>query len=81
MGYLEGRVRGRRVSAYFNPAHKTRVVLMQRVPDRSAQQVTERLDKLVAQIIDIQQPYLNGEKPVDVILVCSCWVRHSGAFL
>ncbi|KAL9614272.1 MAG: hypothetical protein Q9167_001228 [Letrouitia subvulpina] len=35
----------------------------------SAQQVTARLDRLVAQIREIQAPYMNGEKPVDVVLV------------
>ncbi|KAI1358917.1 putative phosphoglycerate mutase [Xylaria arbuscula] len=35
----------------------------------SRQQVTERLDRLILQIRDIQKPYMNGEKPVDVLLV------------
>ena len=36
---------------------------------RSAQQVTKRLDCLIAQIRGIQAPYMNGEKPADVVLV------------
>ncbi len=36
---------------------------------RSAQQVTERLDRLIAQIREVQAPYLNGQEPVDVVLV------------
>ncbi len=36
---------------------------------RSAQQVTKRLDRLIAQIREIQAPYMNGEKPADVVLV------------
>lgn len=39
---------------------------------RSAQQVAERLDRLIAQIREIQAPYMHGEKPADVVLVCVC---------
>ncbi|MCJ1349274.1 hypothetical protein MMC31_007510 [Peltigera leucophlebia] len=35
----------------------------------SVQQVAERLDRLIAQIREIQAPFMNGEKPVDVVLV------------
>ncbi|KAK4243510.1 histidine phosphatase superfamily [Corynascus novoguineensis] len=35
----------------------------------SMQQVTERLDRLISQIRLIQKPYMNGEKPADVLLV------------
>ncbi|KAI1506634.1 phosphoglycerate mutase [Biscogniauxia marginata] len=35
----------------------------------SAQQVAVRLDRLVSEIHDIQGPYMNGEQPVDVLLV------------
>ncbi|KAK7428834.1 hypothetical protein QQZ08_004604 [Neonectria magnoliae] len=35
----------------------------------SARQVSERLDRLILQIREIQGPYMNGEKPVDVLLV------------
>ncbi|KAJ5776447.1 phosphoglycerate mutase [Penicillium nucicola] len=35
----------------------------------SAEQVTERLDRLIGQISNIQRPYMNGEKPADVVLV------------
>ncbi|KFG84312.1 putative phosphoglycerate mutase [Metarhizium anisopliae] len=35
----------------------------------SMQQVTERLDELISRIREIQRPYMNGEKPVDVVLV------------
>ncbi|MCJ1428120.1 hypothetical protein MMC29_006028 [Sticta canariensis] len=37
--------------------------------DGSARQVAERLDRLIAQIREIQAPYMNGEKPVEVVLV------------
>lgn len=36
---------------------------------RSAPQVVERLDRLIAQIREIQAPYMHGEKPLDVVLV------------
>jgi hypothetical protein len=36
---------------------------------RSPEQVTERLDRLIAKIKEHQQPYMNGEKPADVVLV------------
>ena len=36
---------------------------------RSMDQVTTRLDKLISQIQDLQRPYINGEKPCDVLLV------------
>lgn len=36
---------------------------------RSVQQVAERLDRLIAQIREVQAPYMNGEKPVEVVLV------------
>ncbi|KAK5633443.1 hypothetical protein RRF57_009157 [Xylaria bambusicola] len=47
----------------------------------SRQQVTERLDRLISQIRDIQKPYMNGEKPVDVLLVAHglilrCFVKR-----
>ncbi|KAF2415859.1 putative phosphoglycerate mutase [Tothia fuscella] len=35
----------------------------------SRHQITERLDRLISQIKEIQQPYMHGEKPVDVLLV------------
>ncbi|GKT88571.1 phosphoglycerate mutase [Colletotrichum tofieldiae] len=35
----------------------------------SMQQVTERLDRIISQIREIQSPYMNGEKPVDVLIV------------
>ncbi|KAL8891262.1 MAG: hypothetical protein Q9215_001675 [Flavoplaca cf. flavocitrina] len=35
----------------------------------SADQVTERLDRLIAQIRKMQAPYMNGEKPADVVVV------------
>lgn len=35
----------------------------------SMKQVTERLDRLISQIREIQSPYMKGEKPVDVLLV------------
>ncbi|KAK9443964.1 Histidine phosphatase superfamily, clade-1 [Metarhizium brunneum] len=35
----------------------------------SMQQVTERLDELISRIREIQRPYMNGGKPVDVVLV------------
>lgn len=36
---------------------------------RSAELVTERLDKLIQQIRIIQEPHMDGSKPVDVVLV------------
>ncbi|KAF2472658.1 phosphoglycerate mutase [Lindgomyces ingoldianus] len=47
----------------------------------SAQQVTGRLDRLIAEIRDIQRPYMNGEKPVDVVvvahgLILRCFVKR-----
>ncbi|OAL52613.1 phosphoglycerate mutase [Pyrenochaeta sp. DS3sAY3a] len=35
----------------------------------SAQQVTERLDRLISTIRNLHGPYMNGEKQVDVVLV------------
>ncbi|KAL9129379.1 MAG: hypothetical protein Q9217_002143 [Psora testacea] len=35
----------------------------------SRQQVTERLDRLILQIKEIQKPYMRGEKPVDVLVL------------
>lgn len=48
--------------------------------NRSADQVTERLDGLIAQIREIQAPYMNGEKPVDVVVVYPlyCWALVTG---
>lgn len=47
----------------------------------SRQQVTERLDRLISQIKEIQRPYMNGEKPVDVLfvahgLILRCFVKR-----
>ena len=48
--------------------------------DRTAQQVTARLDALIGKIHEIQGPYMHGEKAVDIVLVrsswegCLCWV-------
>ncbi|KAI0513310.1 putative phosphoglycerate mutase [Xylaria bambusicola] len=44
----------------------------------SRQQVTERLDRLILQIQDIQKPYMNGEKPADVAhgLILRCLVKR-----
>ena len=36
---------------------------------RSAQQVTERLDRLIEQIRNVQAPCFNGESHADVVLV------------
>jgi broad specificity phosphatase PhoE len=43
--------------------------------------VTERLDKLIAKIRDIQRPCMNGEKPADVVVVAHgmslrCFVKR-----
>lgn len=35
----------------------------------SAQQVTDRLDNLIQKIYKLQEPYMHGEKPADVVLV------------
>ncbi|KAH9898726.1 putative phosphoglycerate mutase [Xylariomycetidae sp. FL2044] len=47
----------------------------------STVQVTERLDRLIAQIRDIQQPHMNGGKAVDVLvvahgLILRCFVKR-----
>jgi hypothetical protein len=36
---------------------------------RSKEQVADRLDKLIAKIREMQSPYMNGDKPVDIVLV------------
>lgn len=36
---------------------------------RSADMVTQRLDRLIQQIRTIQQPHMDGSKPADVVLV------------
>ena len=48
--------------------------------NRSADQVTERLDRLIAQIREIQAPYMHGEKPADVVVVYPlyCWAPITG---
>lgn len=38
---------------------------------RSMQQVSDRLDRLILQIREIQRPYMKGGKPADVLLVRS----------
>jgi probable phosphoglycerate mutase len=48
---------------------------------RTPQQVTERLDRLIARIRDIQRPHMNGEKPADVVVVAHgmslrCFVKR-----
>ncbi|KPM46541.1 hypothetical protein AK830_g61 [Neonectria ditissima] len=47
----------------------------------STQQVTERLDRLISQIRKVQGPFMNGEKPVDVLVVAHghilrCFVKR-----
>lgn len=39
---------------------------------RSRAQITERLDRLILQIKEIQQPYMHGEEPADILLVRFC---------
>jgi len=46
------------------PVHMTNLFFY-----RSPEQVTARLDKLVAQTKDIQRPYMTGERAADVLLV------------
>lgn len=41
------------------------------------QQVTERLDRLILRIKEIQQPYMDGQKPVDILLVRSLFASAS----
>ena len=41
------------------------------IPYGSSQDVSDRLDRLIAEIHEIQRPYMHGEKPVDVVVV-SC---------
>ncbi|KAF2106232.1 phosphoglycerate mutase [Lophiotrema nucula] len=35
----------------------------------SAQQVRERLDRMISELQDIQKPYMHGEKAVDIVVV------------
>jgi len=47
----------------------------------SPQQVAERLDRLIAQIKEIQAPHMDGRKPVDVVLIAHglilrCFVKR-----
>ncbi len=37
---------------------------------RTPQQVSDRLDELITKIHKLQSPYMHGEKPADVMLVC-----------
>lgn len=37
---------------------------------RSPEQVTERLDRLILQIKEVQKPFMRGEEPADVLVVC-----------
>jgi hypothetical protein len=39
---------------------------------RTPQQVTERLDRLIKEIRDIQRPHMDGSKAVDVVVVSVC---------
>jgi broad specificity phosphatase PhoE len=43
---------------------------------RSSQEASDRMDRLIAKIHDIQRPYMHGEKAVDVVVV-SCTIRPS----
>lgn len=38
--------------------------------ERSVQQVTERLDRLIRRIKDIQRPHMYGPDPADIVIVC-----------
>ena len=40
------------------------------IPCRSCEEVTERLDRLIAKIRELQAPHMNGYKAADVVLVC-----------
>lgn len=73
MGYLERRLRRRRVS---QACFKSYLCIW--LWNRTAQQVSDRLDELIKKIYKIQGPYMHGEKPADVILVCS---RTADAFV
>ncbi|KAL4983894.1 histidine phosphatase superfamily [Aspergillus falconensis] len=51
------------------------------VGGESSEEVTERLDRLISQIKDIQRPYINGKEPADVLLVAHglilrCFVKR-----
>ena len=39
---------------------------------RTPQQVTERLDRLIKEIREIQKPHMDGSKAVDVVVVRIC---------
>ncbi|EEA18790.1 hypothetical protein EYB25_008890 [Talaromyces marneffei] len=43
----------------------------------SAQQVTERLDRLISKIRDLQRPFMDGSEPADVVLAHSRCSRFS----
>lgn len=51
------------------PPLYARFIARAEIGNRSAQQVTDRLDGLIKKIYDIQGPYMHGEKPADVVLV------------
>jgi hypothetical protein len=40
-----------------------------RMCDRTPQQVTERLDRLIKEIREVQRPHMDGSKAVDVVVV------------
>ena len=42
------------------------------ISQRSMQQVTERLDRLISQIKEVQRPYICAGKPADIFLVRLC---------
>ncbi|GAM82993.1 hypothetical protein ANO11243_009790 [Dothideomycetidae sp. 11243] len=57
-------------------------VWTERVSGRSVQQVTDRLDKLISQIKEIQRPHMRGPEPCDILLVIThglilrCFVKR-----
>jgi hypothetical protein len=44
---------------------------------RTAQQVQERLDRLIGRIQEIQKPYLHGGSAPDVMVVCKTRITSS----
>lgn len=61
------------------PVCKSRGTLTDR--SRTPQQVTQRLDSLIAKIRNIQRPHMNGEQPADIVVVAHgmslrCFVKR-----
>lgn len=63
---------GARVESEFSTSHGgplAGIMMLTLLGSRSMDGVTERLDRLISRIRDIQRPYMLGERPADVLLV------------